>query len=164
VTTAQTERPVGVDLLEHAQDLVLRQGIGLAEADLVEVLRLPEERTGELLALAHAVRMAWCGPEVEVEGIVSLKTGGCPEDCHFCSQSGLFESPVRSVWLDIPALVEAARQTADRCDGHRRLGVLHRRSGPRSRRAADEPAPRRCGGDQGRRRHQRGGQPRHPHP
>jgi biotin synthase len=112
VTTAQTERPVGVDLLEHAQDLVLRQGIGLAEADLVEVLRLPEERTGELLALAHAVRMAWCGPEVEVEGIVSLKTGGCPEDCHFCSQSGLFESPVRSVWLDIPALVEAARQTA----------------------------------------------------
>jgi biotin synthase len=43
---------------------------------------------------------------------VSLKTGGCPEDCHFCSQSGLFASPVRSVWLDIPALVEAARQTA----------------------------------------------------
>jgi len=25
--------------------------------------------------------MRWCGPEVEVEGIVSLKTGGCPEDC-----------------------------------------------------------------------------------
>jgi biotin synthase len=56
--------------------------------------------------------MKWCGPEVEVEGIVSLKTGGCPEDCHFCSQSGLFASPVRSVWLDIPSLVEAARQTA----------------------------------------------------
>ena len=56
--------------------------------------------------------MRWCGPEVEVEGIVSLKTGGCPEDCHFCSQSGLFASPVRSAWLDIPSLVEAAKQTA----------------------------------------------------
>jgi biotin synthase len=56
--------------------------------------------------------MRWCGPEVEVEGIVSLKTGGCPEDCHFCSQSGLFSSPVRSAWLDIPSLVEAAVQTA----------------------------------------------------
>jgi len=65
-----------------------------------------------LLELAHEVRMRWCGPEVEVEGIISLKTGGCPEDCHFCSQSGLFESPVRSAWLDIPALVEAAKQTA----------------------------------------------------
>src|SRR5256886_14435507 len=56
--------------------------------------------------------MKWCGPEVEVEGIISLKTGGCPEDCHFCSQSGLFASPVRSAWLDIPNLVEAAKQTA----------------------------------------------------
>ncbi|EUA08784.1 radical SAM superfamily protein [Mycobacterium xenopi 4042] len=35
-----------------------------------------------------------------------------PEDCHFCSQSGLFASPVRSAWLDIPSLVEAAKQTA----------------------------------------------------
>jgi len=58
------------------------------------------------------VRMRWCGPDVEVEGIVSLKTGGCPEDCHFCSQSGLFSSPVRAAWLDIPSLVEAAKQTA----------------------------------------------------
>jgi biotin synthase len=54
----------------------------------------------------------WCGEEVEVEGIISLKTGGCPEDCHFCSQSGQFTSPVRSVWLNIPELVEAAKETA----------------------------------------------------
>ena len=48
---------------------------------------------------------------------MSLKTGGCPEDCHFCSQSGQFTSPVRSVWLNIPELVEAAKQTArDRRD------------------------------------------------
>jgi len=49
---------------------------------------------------------------VEVEGIVSLKTGGCPEDCHFCSQSGLFPSPVRAAWLDVPSLVQAAVETA----------------------------------------------------
>ena len=41
-----------------------------------------------------------------------MKTGGCPEDCHFCSQSGLFPSPVRAAWLDIPGLVDAAVQTA----------------------------------------------------
>jgi biotin synthase len=78
----------------------------------LELLRLPDEQLEDLLALAHEVRMRWCGPEVEVEGIISLKTGGCPEDCHFCSQSGLFASPVRSAWLDIPMLVEAAKQTA----------------------------------------------------
>jgi biotin synthase len=76
------------------------------------VLELPDERVPEALALAHEVRMQWCGPEVEVEGIVSVKTGGCPEDCHFCSQSGRFETPVRAARLDIPSLVEAARETA----------------------------------------------------
>jgi biotin synthase len=91
---------------------VLTTGVGLDEAGIEAALRTPDEDLPELLQLAHDVRLKWCGPEVEVEGIVSLKTGGCPEDCHFCSQSGLFTSPVRSVWLDIPSLVEAARQTA----------------------------------------------------
>jgi biotin synthase len=100
------------DVLEAARVQVLEQGVGLSEDQLVAVLRLSDERVTELLELAHAVRMTWCGPEIEVEGIVSLKTGGCPEDCHFCSQSGQFESPVRAVWLNIPELVEAARQTA----------------------------------------------------
>ncbi|UQU66442.1 biotin synthase BioB [Couchioplanes caeruleus] len=100
------------DILDRARAQVLADGVGLDEAGILEVLRLPDEDLPRLLQLAHEVRMAWCGPEVEVEGIVSLKTGGCPEDCHFCSQSGLFTSPVRAVWLDIPALVEAAKQTA----------------------------------------------------
>jgi biotin synthase len=91
---------------------VLATGTGLSEADVLHVLTLPDEEIPAALDIAHQVRMRWCGPEVEVEGIVSLKTGGCPEDCHFCSQSGLFTSPVRAVWLDIPALVEAAKQTA----------------------------------------------------
>jgi biotin synthase len=98
-------------VLERAQR-VLETGAGLDEAGVLDVLRLPDDQIPAILQVAHEVRMSWCGPEVEVEGIVSLKTGGCPEDCHFCSQSGLFTSPVRAVWLDIPALVEAARQTA----------------------------------------------------
>lgn len=100
------------DVLDHAREQVLAHGTGLDQAGVQEVLHLPDERLPDALQLAHEVRMRWCGPEVEVEGIVSLKTGGCPEDCHFCSQSGVFTSPVRSVWLDIPALVEAAKQTA----------------------------------------------------
>ncbi|MEH1012987.1 biotin synthase BioB [Micromonospora sp. CPCC 206060] len=100
------------EILDQARTQVLENGVGLDEAGVLAVLRLPDEHLPAALQLAHDVRMRWCGPEVEVEGIVSLKTGGCPEDCHFCSQSGLFASPVRSVWLDIPSLVEAAKQTA----------------------------------------------------
>ncbi|ART73711.1 biotin synthase BioB [Mycobacterium dioxanotrophicus] len=101
-----------VDVLSVAREQVLERGVGLDQDQTLQVLQLPDEHLEELLALAHDVRMKWCGPDVEVEGIISLKTGGCPEDCHFCSQSGLFASPVRSAWLDIPSLVEAAKQTA----------------------------------------------------
>ncbi len=100
------------DILEIARRQVLEQGAGLSAEQVLAVLRLPDERLDALLQLAHEVRMRWCGPEVEVEGIVSVKTGGCPEDCHFCSQSGQFASPVRAAWLDIPSLVEAAKETA----------------------------------------------------
>jgi biotin synthase len=99
-------------ILDTARSQVLERGVGLSETQVLDVLRLPDEALEPLLELAHEVRMRWCGPEVEVEGIISLKTGGCPEDCHFCSQSGLFDSPVRSAWLDVPSLVEAAKQTA----------------------------------------------------
>lgn len=110
--SVETPEQTSTDVLTVAREQVLGRGEGLSEQQVLEVLRLGDDRLEELLGLAHEVRMRWCGPEVEVEGIVSVKTGGCPEDCHFCSQSGQFLSPVRSVWLDIPGLVAAARQTA----------------------------------------------------
>jgi len=117
VTTTAHEGDVAtagaaIDILDVARGRVLEQGLGLTEEQILAVLELPDDRIPELLGLAHEVRMRWCGPEVEVEGIVSVKTGGCPEDCHFCSQSGVFSSPVRSAWLDIPSLVQAALDTA----------------------------------------------------
>ncbi|TDH57736.1 biotin synthase BioB [Mycobacterium eburneum] len=111
-TRPSTGTDAETDILAVARQQVLEDGTGLTRDQVLAVLQLPDERLEELLALAHEVRMRWCGPDVEVEGIISLKTGGCPEDCHFCSQSGLFASPVRSAWLDIPSLVEAAKQTA----------------------------------------------------
>jgi biotin synthase len=110
--TRPTRDTDSTDILAVARQQVLERGEGLSQDQVLQALQLPDDRLEELLALAHEVRLAWCGPEVEVEGIISLKTGGCPEDCHFCSQSGLFASPVRSAWLDIPSLVEAAKQTA----------------------------------------------------
>ena len=103
---------LGTGILDVARRQVLEEGGGLTGAQALQCLTLPDDRLEDLLALAHEVRMRWCGPEVEVEVIVSVKTGGCPEDCHFCSQSGKFDSPVRAAWLDIPSLVAAARETA----------------------------------------------------
>src|SRR4051812_34136518 len=110
--TADAGTDRGTDILAVAREQVLDRGVPLDEAQILQVLQTGDDELQDLLALAHEVRMKWCGPEVEVEGIVSIKTGGCPEDCHLCSQSGQFTSPVRSVWLNIPELVKAAEQTA----------------------------------------------------
>ena len=107
-----TAQVTGTDILDVAREQVLERGVPLTHPQIVEVMRTGDDRLQDLLALAHEVRMKYQGPSVEVEGIVSLKTGGCPEDCHFCSQSGQFTSPVRSVWLNVPELVRAAKQTA----------------------------------------------------
>jgi biotin synthase len=85
----------------------------LTAEELAALAALPPEALPRLAALAHEVRLAWCGPTVEVEGIVSAKTGGCPEDCHFCSQSARFSSPVRAApLLDLGRLLAAAEETA----------------------------------------------------
>lgn len=74
---------------------------------------IPDSAIPSLAALAHEVRLAWCGPDVEVEGILSARTGGCPEDCSFCSQSARFESPVVATpLLDAASVLAAARETA----------------------------------------------------
>jgi biotin synthase len=110
--TTTADDAAATDILAVARAQVLDAGRGLDQGQILAVLELGDERLDEMLALAHEVRQRWCGPEVEVEGIVSVKTGGCPEDCHFCSQSGLFPTPVRAAWLDIPSLVKAAVETA----------------------------------------------------
>ncbi|CAB4940109.1 unannotated protein [freshwater metagenome] len=98
-------RAAGVALLDERRQLSLEELAALAD--------VPDSAVPALASLAHEVRLEWCGDTVEVEGILSAKTGGCPEDCHFCSQSAKFESPVQAMpFLDTADVLAAARETA----------------------------------------------------
>src|SRR6266540_390756 len=100
-------------LLAQAGHALLDQGRDLDDGELAALAALPDEAVPSLAALAHEVRLAWCGPEVEVEGILSAKTGGCPEDCHFCSQSSKFDTQVQATpFLDTDEVLAAADETA----------------------------------------------------
>lgn len=49
--------------------------------------------------------------EVQVCRLLSIKTGGCPEDCGYCPQSAHYKSPVASEPLmDVEAVVSAAEE------------------------------------------------------
>ncbi len=98
--------------LAQAASLLLDRG-ELIDRPLAERLAaLPDDDLPELIQLAHRVRLAWMGPAVEVESIISAKTGGCPEDCTFCSQSARYTTEVvREPMMPVAELVELARQT-----------------------------------------------------
>jgi biotin synthase len=100
-------------LREAAEALLDRRA--LIDRPLAErLVAVPDEELPELIQLAHRVRLAWMGPAVEVESIISAKTGGCPEDCTFCSQSARYTTEVvREPMLPTDRLVELARQTRE---------------------------------------------------
>jgi biotin synthase len=101
------------DLLDRAAATLLDRREQLPLDELGALAAMPDDRVPSLTALAHEVRLTWCGPEVEVEGILSAKTGGCPEDCHFCSQSSKFDTQVMATpFLDTDEVLAAARETA----------------------------------------------------
>jgi biotin synthase len=100
-------------VIAGAEQALLDERRLLSEAELAALAALPDGAVMALASLAHQVRLAWCGPEVEIEGILSAKTGGCPEDCHFCSQSSRFDTPVKATpFLQTDEVLAAARETA----------------------------------------------------
>lgn len=100
-------------LLRAAEVALIDERRLLAPGELRALALLDDEQVPALTALAHAVRLAWCGPTVEIEGILSVKTGGCPEDCHFCSQSSRFSETLPAVpFLEVDEVLGAARETA----------------------------------------------------
>ena len=100
------------DVVERCGTALLERDEPIARDDALALAELPDERMSELIALSHRVRLRYAGPEVEVESILSAKTGGCPEDCHFCSQSGRFPTTVRpEPFLPTEQIVEAARRS-----------------------------------------------------
>jgi biotin synthase len=100
-------------VIAAAEQALLDERRLLGSDELAALAALPDGAVMTLASLAHQVRLEWCGPQVEIEGILSAKTGGCPEDCHFCAQSSRFDTPVQATpFLDAGEVLTAARETA----------------------------------------------------
>ena len=100
------------DPLAEAAGALLERGERIDRGLAERLVALPDDRLPDLVALAHRVRLHWMGPAVEVESIISAKTGGCPEDCTFCSQSARYGTEVeREQMLPTADLVDLARRT-----------------------------------------------------
>lgn len=77
-----------------------------------EIAALFDLPFGELLFRAQSVHRDHHAPdEVQLCTLLSIKTGGCPEDCGYCSQSAYAETEVKAEKLmDVEAVLASARE------------------------------------------------------
>ncbi len=100
--------------LTHAETALLGERRPLTRAEAQAVGAVPLDQLPDLIALAHRVRLEYCGDTVELESLINAKSGACPEDCAFCSQSAQFSTQAEVYpFLDIDEVVATARATRD---------------------------------------------------
>lgn len=59
----------------------------LSRAECQTIMRSPDRDILALLAAVYRVRQHFCGNSVHLHMLINAKSGICPEDCHYCSQS-----------------------------------------------------------------------------
>ncbi|HEU4857440.1 MAG TPA: biotin synthase BioB [Rhodanobacteraceae bacterium] len=100
---------------------------------LAEVEALLASPFMDLLARAHAVHAAHHDPDaVQISTLLSVKTGGCPEDCAYCPQAQRYQTGVAAQKLmDVEAVLARAR--AARAAGASRFCMGAAWRGPKDR-------------------------------
>ncbi len=77
--------------------------------EMKSVLSAADEQMPELLSAAFRVRHHYFGKRVQIHVLQNAKSGLCPEDCHYCSQSSVSEAPIdRYPFLPKEQLIEGA--------------------------------------------------------
>jgi biotin synthase len=91
------------------------EGEAIEREEALSVLRADDDELLPLLDAAFRVRRAAFGRLVKLNMIVNAKSGICPEDCGYCSQSIVSTAPVAKYsMLSADVLLEGAREAWDR--------------------------------------------------
>lgn len=99
----------------HAFAQRVLDGGRLDHEEARSILESPDEELLDLLAAAYRVRHRFFGNSVQLFFLMNAKSGLCPEDCGYCSQSKVSEAEIpRYNLLSAPKLLEAARMAAER--------------------------------------------------
>jgi len=77
-------------------DLIRRSlgGQGISREEGRRILALPDEQVPEALQAAFEVRKVRFGKQVKICVLQNARSGLCPEDCHYCSQSSVSSAKI----------------------------------------------------------------------
>jgi biotin synthase len=90
-------------------------GEQLSAEEALTVLGSPDDDLLDLLAATYRVRRRWFGNRVQLYFLMNAKSGLCPEDCSYCSQSKISNAEIpRYNLLSREKLLDGARLAAER--------------------------------------------------
>ena len=81
--------PSWPDLIRRSLD-----GQGITREEARAILQLPDEEVPQALQAAFEVRKVHFGKRVKLCVLQNARSGLCPEDCHYCSQSSLSSATI----------------------------------------------------------------------
>ena len=99
------------------QDLASRvlTGHSVTREQALCILKSTDEELLDLVASAYRIRHRYFGKTVQLYFLMNAKSGLCPEDCNYCSQSKVSDAPIAKYnILSRDKLLDGARLAAER--------------------------------------------------
>lgn len=87
------------------------EGYELTDEEALAILDCPDEELLLLLQGAYRIRRTYYGNKVKLNMIINAKSGLCPENCGYCSQSAVSTAPVKTYkMVDKETLLRGAEE------------------------------------------------------
>ncbi|MFN6398882.1 MAG: biotin synthase BioB [Planctomycetota bacterium] len=110
-----TTQPVGNLTPWRTLAMKVLDGASISKFEALEILNSPDEQLMELVDAAYHIRRKTFGKTVQLYFLMNAKSGLCPEDCHYCSQSKISDAPIPKYnILSRDKLLEGAKLAAQR--------------------------------------------------
>lgn len=87
------------------------EGHELTDSEAMSILNCPDDELLDLLHSAYKIRHHHYGNKVKLNMIINTKSGLCPENCGYCSQSSISTAPIEKYrMMDKDSIIQGAKQ------------------------------------------------------